>query len=130
MPTITLFSLHQLGCRAHPHPVPSHPAQELEAARETYDEAIASGDTAYLLEQVSGTLFQMSLGNVAPKSRVTIEITYLAPLPIGMCFCGEKEGGGGLRWSRALIDGQHGNCVIAIWDKTSQSLDRVSPRGW
>ncbi|KAH3762186.1 von Willebrand factor type A domain protein [Pelomyxa schiedti] len=53
---------------------------EKEKAAAIYDDAIASGHGAYLLEQKKSDLFNMSVGNLPPGKTVTIRITYVSML--------------------------------------------------
>ena len=49
-------------------------------ARERFDDALASGHTAALLEEERSTVFTQELGNIPPRTRVTARITLDAPL--------------------------------------------------
>ncbi len=56
------------------------------SARERYEEAILEGRTAALVEQVRGSVFTQSLGNLPPGAEVRVELTVdqrLAWLPEG-----------------------------------------------
>ena len=46
-------------------------------AREIYEQAIASGQTASLLEQERPNIFTQSVGNIAPGQEINIEISYV-----------------------------------------------------
>jgi hypothetical protein len=54
--------------------------QEREKAFETYDEALAAGHGAYLLDQERPDIFTASIGNVLPGKEVLVRITYVAEL--------------------------------------------------
>lgn len=56
--------------------------KEKQKAREVYEEARDRGDRAALLEQVSeaSDVFLTSVGNVPPKTKVHVEVTYLGEL--------------------------------------------------
>jgi Ca-activated chloride channel family protein len=57
-----------------------------EAARERFEEAIASGRTAGLVDQERGSVFTQELGNVPPGAEVVVDLTVdqrLAWLPTG-----------------------------------------------
>ncbi len=57
-----------------------------QAARERFEEAIASGRSAAILDQERGSLFTQELGNVPPGAEVVAELTIdqkLAWLPVG-----------------------------------------------
>lgn len=54
--------------------------QSKKQARETYDDAIASGQGAYLLEQTAPDVFTMTVGNLPPSQEVLIRITYVVEL--------------------------------------------------
>ena len=53
---------------------------ERELARQIYDEAIAAGQTASLLEQERPNIFTQSVGNILPGDSIVIEISYVAPV--------------------------------------------------
>ncbi|TAN41959.1 MAG: VWA domain-containing protein [Nitrospirae bacterium] len=53
---------------------------EREAAFEQYDKALSEGDGAYLLDQERSNIFTLSVGNLNPKSTVTIETEYVTLL--------------------------------------------------
>jgi len=54
--------------------------QGKKKARETYNNAIAQGHGAYLLEQKKKTQFEISVGNIPPQTRVVISITFCMEL--------------------------------------------------
>lgn len=54
--------------------------QEKEQARNTYEDAIASGHGAYLLEQNSTKAFTASIGNFPPGKEVLITLVYVTEL--------------------------------------------------
>jgi hypothetical protein len=54
--------------------------KEKEEARNTYDDAIASGHGAYLLEQTKDELFTASIGNLPPGKEVIVWLTYVMEL--------------------------------------------------
>eukprot|EP01105_Mastigella_eilhardi_P026814 TRINITY_DN7916_c0_g1_i1.p1 TRINITY_DN7916_c0_g1~~TRINITY_DN7916_c0_g1_i1.p1 ORF type:complete len:1257 (-),score=266.49 TRINITY_DN7916_c0_g1_i1:1194-4448(-) len=51
-----------------------------EKAQQVYDDAVASGSGAYLLEQKKEDLFEMSVGNLPQGKTVVIRITYITLL--------------------------------------------------
>jgi Ca-activated chloride channel family protein len=51
-----------------------------EAARERYEQALVEGRTAALVEEERANLFTQELGNVPPRTDVTVEITVDQPL--------------------------------------------------
>lgn len=51
-------------------------------ARQTYERAIAAGDSAQLLEKVRDDVFQMSVGNLKPWTTAVIRVTYVADVAI------------------------------------------------
>jgi Ca-activated chloride channel family protein len=53
---------------------------EAEAAFEEYDQAMAQGHGAYLLDQDRPNLFTASVGNLAPGQEAVITLRYVAPL--------------------------------------------------
>ena len=55
-----------------------------EAAREIYEQAVAQGYTAALLEQERPNIFTQSVGNIEPGGTVRIEITYVDVLEYDM----------------------------------------------
>lgn len=54
--------------------------KEKEEARNTYDDAIAAGHGAYMLEQKSEKIFQASIGNLPPGKEVLVTIVYVLEL--------------------------------------------------
>jgi Ca-activated chloride channel family protein len=56
--------------------------QEKEKAFETYDNAMAEGHGAYLLDQERPDVFTASIGNIPPGREVLVRITYVAELTI------------------------------------------------
>ncbi|MGO9383478.1 MAG: DUF4349 domain-containing protein [Mycobacterium sp.] len=54
--------------------------REREAAREAYDEAIASGRRASIAEEERPDVFTMRVGNILPGERVSIALTLVSPL--------------------------------------------------
>jgi len=54
--------------------------QEREKAFEKYDDAIAAGHGAYLLDQDRPDVFTASIGNVAAGKEVSVRITYVAEI--------------------------------------------------
>ena len=55
-----------------------------EAARQIYEQALAAGATAALLEQERPNIFTQSVGNLAPGQEVRIEISYVDALEYDM----------------------------------------------
>jgi Ca-activated chloride channel family protein len=53
-----------------------------EAAFAAFDDAIAAGHGAFLLDEERPDVFRASIGNLAPGAEVQIELTYVAELPI------------------------------------------------
>jgi hypothetical protein len=56
--------------------------QEREKAFATYDDALAAGHGAYLLDQERPDVFTASIGNVPPGKEVLVRITYVAELSL------------------------------------------------
>src|SRR6201996_634365 len=55
--------------------------QEREAARQAYDNAIATGRRASIAEEERPDVFTMRVGNILPGERVSIALTLVCPLP-------------------------------------------------
>lgn len=55
---------------------------EKEIASEIYTEALEEGRTAGLLVQQRPNVFTQKLGNILPGDRITVEISYVAPVSI------------------------------------------------
>lgn len=86
---------------------------ERDLARTIYEDAIASGQTAGLLEQERPNIFTQSVGNILPGDSITIEISYVAPVTyddghyelifpmvVGPRFIpGDPAGHGGTGWA-------------------------------
>ena len=49
--------------------------KELEQARVEYEEALAKGQTAALMVQNRGEIFEISVGNIHPGESITVEVT-------------------------------------------------------
>ena len=56
--------------------------QEREKAFETYDDAIADGHGAFLLDEERPDVFQASIGNLPPGKEVLVRLTYVTELSI------------------------------------------------
>ena len=58
--------------------------QEKQEARDTYDDAISSGQSAFLLEESdeSSDIFQVSVGNLPPKKEALVELRFVAELSV------------------------------------------------
>lgn len=58
--------------------------QEKQEARDTYDDAISSGQSAFLLEESdeSSDIFQISVGNLPPKEEAIIELRFVTELAV------------------------------------------------
>ncbi len=56
--------------------------EEREMAFKKYDEAMAQGDGAYLLDQEKPNIFVASVGNLNPGQEATVSITYVAELSV------------------------------------------------
>ena len=54
--------------------------KEKDVARTEYNKAVSQGHGAYLMERVNGDVFNVSLGNVNPKSEIQITIDYVVEL--------------------------------------------------
>ncbi|MBN1594658.1 VWA domain-containing protein [candidate division FCPU426 bacterium] len=50
--------------------------QERQQARETYEQALAEGKTASLLEQQRPNVFQMNVGNILPGDEIKVKLNY------------------------------------------------------
>ncbi len=53
---------------------------ERQLAQQIYNDAIASGHTASLLEQERPNIFTQTVGNILPGDSIVIEISYVAPV--------------------------------------------------
>lgn len=53
---------------------------ERQLAQQIYNDAIAAGQTASLLEQERPNIFTQSVGNILPGDSIVIEISYVAPV--------------------------------------------------
>lgn len=62
--------------------------QGKQEARDTYDDAISSGQSAFLLEESdeSSDIFQINVGNLPPHQSATVELKFVTTLKV------EKEG--------------------------------------
>ncbi|XP_031218415.1 protein mono-ADP-ribosyltransferase PARP4 isoform X2 [Mastomys coucha] len=56
--------------------------KEKEEARQKYQEAISHGHGAYLMDQDAPDVFTVSVGNLPPRAKVLIKITYITELSI------------------------------------------------
>jgi poly [ADP-ribose] polymerase len=56
--------------------------KEREQAHREYKEAIAQGKGAYLMDQETSELFKVNVGNLPPKCKCVIKITYLTELDV------------------------------------------------
>jgi len=51
--------------------------KEKNEAKEEYQRSLTNGDSAYLMEEESGSIFRISIGRILPKEKVEIEIQYV-----------------------------------------------------
>ncbi|XP_052047314.1 protein mono-ADP-ribosyltransferase PARP4 isoform X2 [Apodemus sylvaticus] len=56
--------------------------KEKEEARQKYREAVSHGHGAYLMDQDAPDVFTVSVGNLPPRAKVLIKITYITELSI------------------------------------------------
>uniref|UniRef100_H0XEX8 Poly [ADP-ribose] polymerase n=1 Tax=Otolemur garnettii TaxID=30611 RepID=H0XEX8_OTOGA len=56
--------------------------KEKEEAQQEYREAVSQGHGAYLMDQDAPDVFTVSVGNLPPKAKVLIKITYITELSI------------------------------------------------
>ena len=56
--------------------------EEKQKAQETYDDAIASGQSAFLMESEREDVFTVTIGNLPPKEKAAVSITLVMELPI------------------------------------------------
>ena len=58
--------------------------QGKEEARDTYDDALSSGQSAFLLEESdeSSDIFQISVGNLPPKKEALVELRFVTELSV------------------------------------------------
>ncbi|XP_059587404.1 von Willebrand factor A domain-containing protein 5A isoform X2 [Alligator mississippiensis] len=57
--------------------------QDKKEAQETYEDALASGQSSFLLEQMSGgDVFSCSLGNLPPGEEAVLSLRYVQELPL------------------------------------------------
>ena len=54
--------------------------KEKEAARMDYDDAIASGQSAFLAEEKTGDIFRISVGNLPPGGKADVELGFVSEL--------------------------------------------------
>nr|XP_058965422.1 von Willebrand factor A domain-containing protein 5A-like [Pocillopora verrucosa] len=55
--------------------------QEKQEAQDTYDDAISSGHSAFLLEE-SSDIFQISVGNLPPEKEAVVELRFVTELAV------------------------------------------------
>ena len=55
--------------------------KEKQKAQETYDDAIASGQSAFLVESERDDVFTVTVGNLPPKEKATVSLTFIMELP-------------------------------------------------
>ena len=74
---VTRFSADVNGRHIEAH------VEEKEKAEEKYDDAIASGSSAFMAQQVEGdTALNMNIGNVEKDAEIVISVSYLAELKV------------------------------------------------
>lgn len=54
--------------------------KEKEEAKREFDQAVQAGDTAVLMSQVDGDIFQFDVGNVQPGESIDIRVSYVTTL--------------------------------------------------
>lgn len=55
--------------------------EEKQKARDAYDDAIASGQSAFLMESDRADVFTVTVGNLPPKEKATVTVTFVMELP-------------------------------------------------
>ncbi len=92
-----------------------------EEARRIYEQAIAEGQTAALLEQERPNIFTQSVGNIAPGQEVKIEISYVDTLRYDM---------GTYEFSFPMVVGPRfipGNAISSPQPQPQELQGKVSP---
>ena len=56
--------------------------EEKQKAQETYDDAIASGHSAFLMESEREDVFTITVGNLPPREKAAVSLTFVMELPI------------------------------------------------
>lgn len=54
--------------------------EEKQKAQETYDDAIASGQSAFLMESERKDVFTISVGNLPPKEKAAVTVAFVMEL--------------------------------------------------
>eukprot|EP00118_Oscarella_pearsei_P020097 m.216437 g.216437 ORF g.216437 m.216437 type:complete len:819 (+) comp39869_c0_seq7:2839-5295(+) len=55
--------------------------KEKEEAKQEYDDAISSGQSAFLVESERRDIFTISVGNLPPKKKAAVTVTFIMELP-------------------------------------------------
>ncbi|KAG8822812.1 hypothetical protein FRC17_009456 [Serendipita sp. 399] len=55
--------------------------KEKEEAKKAFDQAVAQGKTAGLLQQEHADVFRVSLGNIKPKTKISVHISFVSIVP-------------------------------------------------
>eukprot|EP00727_Mastigamoeba_balamuthi_P010920 m51a1_g6450 putative C-tail anchored protein (622) ;mRNA; f:432585-438198 len=58
--------------------------KEKEQAHKEYEEAVKRGDGAYLLDETPGNVFTIAIGNVPPRTKVVIKLSYVTEIELHM----------------------------------------------
>ncbi|KAG8807767.1 hypothetical protein FRC17_004274, partial [Serendipita sp. 399] len=55
--------------------------KEKKEAKRAFDQAVAQGKTAGLLQQEHANVFRVSLGNIKPKTKISVHISFVSIIP-------------------------------------------------
>ncbi|XP_005997077.1 von Willebrand factor A domain-containing protein 5A [Latimeria chalumnae] len=92
--------------------------QEKQEARDMYDDAISSGQEAFLLEEDENTdIFMCSIGNFPPNQEATLLISYVRELPL--------EADGGVRFILPAILNPRYQPAGAVGPNVTADIPRV-----
>ncbi|KAH3768093.1 protein mono-ADP-ribosyltransferase PARP4 [Pelomyxa schiedti] len=96
--------------------------KEKEQAHKEYKAAIERGDGAYLLDEAKSSVFTVSVGNLPPKTKVVIKISYITELAI--------EGNARKFVCPMNLVGQQKHSALAqVSQSTTKTVNTVQPQG-
>nr|XP_012556023.2 protein mono-ADP-ribosyltransferase PARP4-like [Hydra vulgaris] len=79
-PTPTEVALYEFTAVLGDNTIVKSICKEKKQAKKDYNKAIENGDTAYYIDRSEGNIFSIAIGNLAPKTNITIIVEFVSEL--------------------------------------------------